>query len=199
MTGRTPGAAAWAIVIPGERYETERLFHHETLELTGLDGAHRPGPGDPVLVVRDDDPPQVVALGRVMTANGIAERDPDDPLSGPEQGSSLAVLYTRQVFDTPVPVDQLRLQGPVTPIDSALYQEVAGRIGPPPGRRDWLVSVYLPIEAASPAEAVRLFWSYVRQLGPRELPTYVSPVDDELAMQAFVLGVEANQDPEEDD
>ncbi len=37
------------------------------------------------------------------------------------------------------------------------------------------------------------------ELGPRELPTYVSPSDDELAMQAFVLGEEANQDPEEED
>jgi hypothetical protein len=27
----------------------------------------------------------------------------------------------------------------------------------------------------------------------------VSPSDDELAMQAFVLGEEANQDPEEDE
>jgi hypothetical protein len=37
------------------------------------------------------------------------------------------------------------------------------------------------------------------ELGPRELPTFVSPSGDELAMQAFVLGAEANQDPEEDD
>jgi hypothetical protein len=39
----------------------------------------------------------------------------------------------------------------------------------------------------------------VRELGPVELPTYVWPYGDELAMQAFVLGEEANQDPEEDD
>ena len=37
------------------------------------------------------------------------------------------------------------------------------------------------------------------ELGPRELPTFVSPAGDELAMQAFVLGEEANLDPEEDD
>ena len=46
---------------------------------------------------------------------------------------------------------------------------------------------------------MRIFWSYVQELGPRELPAFVSPYGDELAMQAFVLGVEANQDPEEDD
>ncbi len=45
---------------------------------------------------------------------------------------------------------------------------------------------------------MRLFWSYVRDLGPAELPAFVSPAGDELAMQAFVLGEEANQDPEEE-
>ncbi len=66
------------------------------------------------------------------------------------------------------------------------------------GKRTWLVSVDLPIEAETPAAAVREFWTYVRDLGPAELPAFVWPVGNELAMQAFVLGVEANQDPEED-
>lgn len=192
-------AGAWAVVIPGERYEAERLVHHDTLELTGLGGGLRPGPGDPVLVVRDEQPPSVVALGRVVAADGIEETDPDDPQSGPDKGGALAVTYTRQVFDAPVPTDRLALDGPVTRIDPAVYHELAGRIGPAPDRRKWLVSLDMPIEATSPAEAVRLFWAYVRELGPRELPAFVAPVDDELAMQAFVLGVEANQDPEEED
>ncbi len=66
-------------------------------------------------------------------------------------------------------------------------------------RKPWLVSVAMPIEAATPADAVRQFWSYVHELGPAELPTYVWPSGDELAMQAFVLGEVANQDPEEED
>ena len=66
-------------------------------------------------------------------------------------------------------------------------------------RADWLVSVSIPVEAHSPAEAVREFWTYVAELGPRELPAFVSPAGDELAMQAYVLGVEAKLDPEEDD
>jgi hypothetical protein len=66
-------------------------------------------------------------------------------------------------------------------------------------RTGWLVSVALPIEAASRAEAVREFWTYVEKLGPRELPAYVWPRGDELAMQAFVLGEQTNLDPEEDD
>jgi hypothetical protein len=39
----------------------------------------------------------------------------------------------------------------------------------------------------------------VAELGPGELPAFVWPSGDELAMQAFVLGTEANQDPEEDE
>lgn len=66
-------------------------------------------------------------------------------------------------------------------------------------RRTWLVSVDIPVEAASPDEAVREFWAYVHELGPRELPAFVSPTDDELAMQAYVAGELANLDPEEDD
>ncbi len=64
--------------------------------------------------------------------------------------------------------------------------------------RSWLVGVDLPVEADTPAEAVRRYWSYVRDLGPAELPAYVSPVEDELAMQAYLLGAEAPLDPEED-
>jgi hypothetical protein len=62
-----------------------------------------------------------------------------------------------------------------------------------------MVNLYLPIEAATPVEAVRAFWTYVQQLGPRELLAFVAPTDDELAMQAYVLGEAANLDPEEDD
>ena len=75
---------------------------------------------------------------------------------------------------------------------------LAARSAPAVDSQTWLVSLDLPIEAPTPAEAVRLFWSYVRDLGPAELPAFVSPAGDELAMQAFVLGEEANQDPEEE-
>lgn len=69
----------------------------------------------------------------------------------------------------------------------------------PAGRQSWLVSVDLPIEAATAAEAVRAFWGYVRELGPAELPTFVAPSGDELAMQAYLLDTPTNLDPEEDE
>ncbi|MCX4474544.1 hypothetical protein OOK41_30260 [Micromonospora sp. NBC_01655] len=214
-----PGDGAWAVLLPPGRYDAERLVHHDTLELTGLDaaGAARPtgatpagptattgptapvGPrfGDPVAVLAEE-PLRLVALGRVARPTVERREDPDDPQSDPASGA-FVVAYTRRSFDDPVPAEGLALDGPVTALPAGTYRELAERLGPPPARRPWLVSLDLPIEAATPAEAVRLFWSYVRDLGPQELPAFVSPSGDELAMQAFVLGAEANQDPEEDD
>lgn len=190
-------SGAWAVLLPAERYEAERLVHHDTLELTGLDGTARPRPGDPVAVLVDE-PLRLVALGRVALATAETREDPDDPQSEAGPGS-LVVTYTRRVLDEPVVVDELALHGPLTGLDLADWRELAARLGPPPARRSWLVSLDLPLEAASAAEAARIFWSYAQELGPRELPVFVSPSGNELAMQVFVLGVEANQDPEEDD
>jgi len=66
-------------------------------------------------------------------------------------------------------------------------------------RRTWLVSLDLPIEAATPAEAVAEFWAYLQELGPDELPVFVSPASDELAMQVFVAGQPHELDPEADE
>ncbi|MFC7545192.1 hypothetical protein [Plantactinospora sp. GCM10030261] len=190
--------SAWAVVMPTERFEAERLVQHELLELTGLDGPHRPRPGDDVLIVRDEETPLVVAVGRVSPVTTAATRtDPDDPLDG--EDGTLVVAYLRRALDRPVPATGLTVTGRVTPIDGDTYRRLAARVPAPGDRRTWLVSLDLPIEAGSQAEAVRIFWSYVLELGPRELPAFVSPAGDELAMQAFVLGAEANQDPEEDD
>jgi hypothetical protein len=66
------------------------------------------------------------------------------------------------------------------------------------GKQIWLVSVDLPIEADTPAGAVAEFWSYLRELGPEQLPVFVSPVDDELAMRAYLAGEPHDLDPEEE-
>jgi hypothetical protein len=181
--------AHWAVVLPAERFEEERLFAHDSLRLP----APGPQPGDVALLVADvgsDAEPLLFGLGRVRS-DGSANRAP-------------VVSYTHRMLDEPLPVGGLQLAGPgVYPLEPAVYAASAEEIdsyrrvdGP---KRTWLVSVDLPIEAASPAEAVRLFWSYVYELGPKELPAFVAPTGNELAMQAFVLGVESNQDPEDDD
>jgi hypothetical protein len=174
--------AQWAVFIPADRWATERLFHHDTLTVASSPAA-QPAPDDEVLLVAGGDRPLLVALGTVAK----------------EGGGELVIAYTRRAFDEPVPAGELAPAGPVTAIDVEVFRRLAGRLGTDRDRRTWLVSVDLPIEAASPAEAVRQFWSYVQELGPAELPAFVSPSGNELAMQAFVLGEEASLDPEEDE
>jgi hypothetical protein len=63
----------------------------------------------------------------------------------------------------------------------------------------WQVSVTLPIEAPTAAEAVARFWAYLHLLGPELLPAYVWRNGDDLAMRPYVLDHEVNLDPEGDD
>ncbi|GIE97802.1 hypothetical protein [Paractinoplanes rishiriensis] len=175
--------AQWAVIIPADQWATERLFHNEAVTVAG--GAGAVAPDDEVLLVAD---------GRVVALTRAAKTDNDD----------LVLVYLRRSFDDPVPAGGLTLapSGPVE-VEPDLFRRLsaslAGGTAPAGALPSWLVSVALPIEAATPAAAVRQFWSHVLELGPVELPTYVWPYGDELAMQAFVLGEEANQDPEEED
>ena len=170
--------AQWAVSIPADTWAGERLFRHDAVSVPGKG----PEVGDDVLLVAGE-PPGAVALGTV--------RDVRD--------DTLLVAYSRRAFDDPAPADELTLSESVTALELPDFQRLAAALGGGRDRRTWLVSVDLPVEAPTPAEAVRQFWSYVLELGPAELPAFVSPSGNELAMQAFVLGDEANLDPEEDD
>jgi hypothetical protein len=191
--------AHWAVVVPAERYAAERLFLHDTLELTGVDGP-MPAPGDAVALVASAAEPVVFALGRVLARP--ADESPDDPGSDGTL-AALDIAYTHRLFDAPLPAPDLGVVAGVAPIDAGQFAALVDKAGPErrvdSAKREWLVGLYLPIEAASPAEAVRAFWTYTLQLGPRELPAFVSPLGDELSMQAYVLGELANLDPEEDE
>ena len=169
------GMAQWAVIIPADRWATERLFQRDTLTVTATSQAG-PQAGDDALLVADE---HAVAVGRFTSDTEIA--------------------YTRRAFDKPVPAGDLKLTEPATALDAESYRGLAEQFGATQERSTWLVSLALPIEAPNRADAVRQFWSYVAELGPAELPAFVWPSGDELAMQAFVLGVEANQDPEEDE
>jgi hypothetical protein len=209
--------AQWAVIIPADRWATERLFHHDTLTVAGSPSA-KPLAGDEVLLVAGGEVPRAVALGIVKDVHPGAESDAGDrgaptadrPAAESDaaphgvqggDGGALRVAYTRRVFDEPVPVGELKLDvdKPVSAVEPEVFRAFARRLGADRDRRTWLVSIALPIEAINSAEAVRQFWSHVLELGPAELPAYVWPSGDELAMQAFVLGAEANQDPEEED
>lgn len=171
--------AVWAVIIPADQWATERLFHNESITIVGA--AATVSPDDEVLLVADG---HVVALTRAVKTDG------DD----------LVLAYLRRAFDAPVAELSLGDGAGIVELEPSQFSRLAAALrGGPGALPTWLVSVALPIEAATSAAAVRQFWSHVRELGPVELPTYVWPYGDELAMQAFVLGEEANQDPEEED
>jgi hypothetical protein len=191
----------WSVVISADRYDAERLYRHDGLVLADLD-RHGLAIGDRVALVAATRAPVVFALGTVCAierdqdATGPALDDPESPL--PETGE-VAVAYQRRMFDHPLPASGLPIERPVTEIDPGTWASVTGAGPAEDSARTWLVSVDLPIEAPTAAEAVRQFWTYVAELGPRELPAFVSPAGDELAMQAMVSGVEVNLDPEEEE
>ncbi|WP_213453834.1 hypothetical protein [Rhizomonospora bruguierae] len=185
--------AQWAVVLPAERVEAERLFHHDRVEVSGR-GGEPPAPGDEVVFLTEN-----VALAASAVEGGVVAPGALAAVALGRVTPDGSVAYTRRAFDAPQPAGGLALTGPLTRLDPADFRDLAGRLAPPGARRAFLVSVDLPIEAETPAEAVGRFWSYVMELGPRELPAFVWPSGQELAMQAYVLGVEANQDPEEDD
>lgn len=166
--------AQFVVIIPEAQWATERLFQHDAVTVPA--SSVSPAIGDEVLLVAEE---QVVASARVEKSDG----------------GELSLWYLRRSFDEPVPATDLA----AGPVDEETFRRFAHRLGGPADKKAWLVSVAMPIEAVNPAEAVRQFWSHVLELGPAELPTYVWPSGDELAMQAFVLGAEANQDPEEED
>lgn len=202
------GMAQWAVIIPAELWASERLFHHDSVRLP----ATGPEIGDDILLVVGDPTLGSDASGpatddapgadggeahAVGGARAVAVGTARDTRRG-----TLLVAYTKRAFDRPVSADDLKLAETVTALDAGAFAGIADRLTDDDQgarRQTWLVSVDLPIEAASPAEAVRQFWSYVAELGPAELPAFVSPAGNELAMQAFVLGAEANLDPEEDE
>lgn len=156
------------VIVPADRYAQERLVGNVELRLPGVPLGER------VVLVAATDPPVLFGLGRAVR-DGV-------------------VRYTRRLFDAPLPAGDLR-EGPLS---GESYADLETRVGKAAPTRTWLVGVDLPVEADSPAEAVRRYWSYLRELGPTELPAYVAPVDDELAMQALLVGEPAPLDPEED-
>jgi hypothetical protein len=199
---------AWVVMVAADRFDAERLYERDGIVLAGLvaDGLAL---GDRVILAAAHQPPIVFALGIVSAIRHETLADADDLDMPSPAHDEVAVSYGMRLFDRPRPLPptvDLVSAGDVTRIDEPEWVAyardtlAAAESGPAPDtRRTWLVSLDLPIEATSAAEAVRQFWTYVADLGPHELPTFVSPADDELAMQALVGGVEVNLDPEEDE
>ena len=182
---------AWIGIITAEQFATERLYARDELVVATVPGTTAPESGDAVALVATGTP-------LVLFGHGVV-RGLDD--------GSVVVQYRGRLFDDPRPVPTDALPAAVTPglhaLASTQFTRLSALIDATAeagaGRSVWFVSVALPIEASSPAEAVREFWTYLDKLGPQELPAYVWPLGDELAMEAFVLGAVTNLDPEEDE
>jgi hypothetical protein len=174
--------AYWAAVVSADVYARERLYHRDSVLVDGRTAD--PSRGDPVLVVAGLDPPVAFGLGRVDGARPCRIR------------------YLFRVFDAPPPVAASlgRLATGLHALDRVTYAAAAGLVRAavphPDDATCWQVSVHLPIGAATAAAAVREFWTYVEHLGPRELPTFVHPREDKLAMRVYVNGRLANLDPD---
>ncbi|HEY7175703.1 MAG TPA: hypothetical protein VH442_12370 [Micromonosporaceae bacterium] len=192
----------WSVVISAERYESERLYQHDGLAVA-LPDRYGMSIGDQVVLVAATRTPVAFGVGTIRSVTSAEVR----------------IAYVRRMFDEPRPASAaatpvhettkpaIQETGePTVPDTAPMVREISAldwsAVASPLDRSDdaryWLVSVDLPIEAPSAAEAVRQFWSYVTELGPSELPAFVSPADDELAMQAMVAGVEVNLDPEDE-
>jgi hypothetical protein len=164
--------AYWAAVVPTPAYAEQRLRHHETITVDN--GAARPAPGDTVALVAVLAEPVVFGTGTVVSRRPCR------------------IAYTHRRLDEPLAAAGLLPNRPVGlyPLDLAVLSEVVRRlaVGYPADRARWIVGVHLPIEASTSAEAVGEFWTYVMELGPRELPAYVHPLGDDLAMREYVAG-----------
>src|SRR5690242_18089649 len=133
--------AQWAVVVPAQRYAAERLFLHETLELTGLDGPV-PAVGDEVALLAGVTDPVVFGLGRVVAR--ASDGSPDDPTPAGTV-DELDIAYTHRLFDGPLAADGLAGPTPgVYPLDPAAFGALRDKAGDRPvdaARKEWLVGV----------------------------------------------------------
>lgn len=165
--------AHWLIVVDDAEYQRQLMYASDTVALPN----DAPADGDTVLLAAGG-----ALFGAGMVADG-------------------KVVYTHRVLDEPTAIDTGAVGS--VPLDVETYARLWALM---PSEwavtspvRDYLVSVTIPVEASSPAEAARLYWSYVAELGPAELPAFVAPYGDELDMRAYVLGAVHEMDPEEEE
>lgn len=161
----------WLLALNEDEYTEQQAYEVEAVETAARpEGA---SDGDEVAV---SGPEGVFALGEVDGAT---------------------VAYRRRLEAPAATVASVGAPEGWTELNPEAWEDLVRTLPTPERRRDWLVTLSMPIEAVDKAEAVRQFWSYIRSLGPKELPTFVAPYGRELEGTSFLLGVEHEQDPEE--
>jgi hypothetical protein len=161
----------WLLALNEDEYTEQQAYEVEDFEPASR--PERVSDGDEVALA---GPEGVFALGEV---------------DGP------AVAYRRRLEEPAKTVESAEAPDGWTELNPDAWEDLVRTLPTPERRSDWLVTLSMPIEAVDKAEAVRQFWSYIRSLGPKELPTFVAPYGRELEGTSFLLGVEHEQDPEE--
>src|SRR5437899_1184928 len=100
----------WTVLISPDRYEAERVYHSDVLDLGDLESV---AAGDRVVVVADVTPPVAYALGEVRSVE--AARDPEDDVAD----GRVVIAYTKRFVDLPQPVAPPA--GVVAPLDSSVW------------------------------------------------------------------------------
>jgi hypothetical protein len=172
----------WLLALNEDEFTEQQAYEVEAVEPARAlpEGA---ADGDEVALA---GPAGVYALGEVRGPAVAYRRRLQEPVTTAE---------TRRVYGTAS--DAEAGAGTWHELLPGAWADLVGTLPAPERRRDWLVTLSMPIEAVDKAEAVRQFWTYIRSLGPKELPTFVSPYGSELEGTSFLLGVEHEQDPEE--
>lgn len=162
----------WLLALNHDEYTEQQAYEVEAVEPEGAlpEGA---SDGDEVALA---GPEGVFALGEVVGG---------------------AVAYRRRLEEPAKTAESADAEEGWTALNPETWEGLVKSLPTPERRSDWLVTLSMPIEAVDKAEAVRQFWSYIRSLGPKELPTFVAPYGRELEGTAFLLGTEHEQDPEE--
>jgi len=169
----------WLLALDDDEYTEQLAYEVDAVEPTASLPENASG-GDEVALA---GPEGVFALGEVDGSTVVYRRRLVEPSKTAE---------TVQIYGT---------EGVAPKAWTELYpdswEDLVRTLPTPERRSDWLVTLSMPIEAVDKAEAVRQFWSYIRSLGPKELPTFVAPYGKELEGTSFLLGVDHEQDPEE--
>ncbi|MCD0446583.1 hypothetical protein LO763_23475 [Glycomyces sp. A-F 0318] len=166
----------WLLALPDDEYTEQQAYELDAVEPSAA-LPESAADGDEVALA---GPEGVFALGE-LEGGAVAYRR---RLEEPSKTDETVAAYAD---------DALGWNG----LNPDSWEALVRSLPVPERRSDWLVTLSMPIEAVDKAEAVRQFWSYIRSLGPMELPTFVSPYGRELEGTSFLLGVEHEQDPEE--
>lgn len=172
----------WLLALNDDEYTEQQAYEVEAVEPAGR--PERVADGDEVALA---GPEGVFALGEVEGPALAYRRRLEAPVKTDE---------TAQIYGSASSAESGAVEG-WTELNPDAWEALVRALPTPERRRDWLVTLSMPIEAVDKAEAVRQFWSYIRSLGPQELPTFVAPYGRELEGTSFLLGVEHEQDPEE--